>query len=1021
MTKRAFLFSLGFLLCAAAPAFAQQKTITGKVTNEIGAPLSDVSVVIKGTRTGTTTNADGGYSIRADIGQVLQFRFIGTAPIERTVGAQDVIDVQLRRVATQLNEVLVTALGQTTQERALGYSTQIVQGSNIAATQRTNFVNSLQGRIAGVEVNNTSGVPGASSSIILRGISSISSSNQPLMIIDGLPMDNKTMHTAMLASGRPGSQNSFENRFVDFTNRAADLNPEDIDRIVVLKGPEASALYGIDAANGAIVITTKRGQAGVSAMEYSNSFGYSQTRVTPKLQRAYGPSAVGSSVGYFYFGNAYPAGTTFYNNVSGFFRTGLTQHHNIAFSGGAADRALSYRVSGSLAQEEGVVRNTNLGKYNLTGSSTAHVTSWLTADLSMLYTNEANRQPYKGDNSPLLDALMWPQTDDARNYLTPAGTRRQITNLSLGSEYDNPYFNVYRNRIDGKTNRILSNLGLSVTPFSWGYVKTQLGVDSYANQNLILRDPQSAYGFTWNGVLDIADDVTRNLTSQTILNFNTYAITKDFEISGLLGNAVRDEKSVVDALTGQDFLDPNFVSMNNTTQRFNQTTITQRRLVSGFGQATLDFRHYVYLTLTGRNDWTSTIPRGRNSFFYPSVSTSFVFSDAFPSISRYATGKIRAAYAEVGRDAKPYSYRPALEYKLTSYGGYGYSFWGPNRNLKPEFAKSWEFGTELGFLDDRLGLDATYYSKRTFDQIVQNVRGSYGTGFILFNLNGASTKNAGVELTVRGAPVTGENFGWDVLANFDKSRGKTLGLPNQLPESYNSDTWVYGNVRNGTMPGISTRSLTGTFYLRNKNGKLLIDPTTGLPLRSGDFLNRGYDRQPDFMIGLTNTLRYKKASLSFLVDVRRGGDIFNATEHFLTTRGLSERTLDRWEPRVIDGVLRDGKENTDTPTQNTIVIVPALNTTYYSLISEELFIEKNINWLRVRDVTLSYPVPSRILPNGSVFLTATDPLLWTNYSGLDPIGAATTVATGGSGSQGIDYGAFPLPRTVSFGVRTTIR
>ena len=1004
------------LLLLASPALAQQKTVTGKVTSEIGSPMADVQVVIKGTSTGTSTNGEGNYLIQAAPGQVLVFRFIGTAPIERTVGAANTIDVQLRRVATNLDAVVVTALGQTTAQRSLGTAQQFVEGAEVAQTQRMNFVNALQGRVAGVEVTQTSGTPGASSSITIRGISSISSSNQPLMIIDGLPLDNKTMHTNVFASSRGGSPNSFENRSVDFTNRAADINPDDIENMVVLKGPEASALYGIDAANGAIVITTKRGRAGTGGLEYSNSFKAEQTRGYPAIQQVYDSSGAGSS-SLLYWGDPYAPGTRFYDNADGFFRSALSQLHNVAFSGGSADQKVNYRLSGSIGRQEGFVPNTAYKRYNVTGATQAQVTSWLNTDLSMLYTFADNQQAFKGANSPLLGLLVWPQTDDAKDWLSPAGTRRRITNISAGAEYDNPYFMVNKNRIDSKNNRIVSNLGLTVTPFAWGYLKGNIGVDAYTNQNLIVRHPESASGFSWNGVLDVANDVTRNLSAQTLFNFNSYAITDDFAITGLVGNSVNDQKSMTDAMTGQDFLDPNFVSVNNTNQRFSQSTTTQRRLVSAFAQATVDFRRYLYLTVTGRNDWTSTIPQERNSFFYPSISTSFIFSDAFPSVANFMTGKLRFAYAEVGRDAKPYSYRPALEYKVTSYGGYGYGFWGPNKALKPEFAKSFEVGSDLTFLGDRLGIDATYYSKKTYDQIVQNIRGSYGSGFILFNLNGAYTKNAGLELTVHGIPVVRGDFTWDVVANFDKSKGKTLALPNALPESYNSDTWLYGNVRNGTMPGLSTRSLTGTFYLRNKDGKLLIDPTTGLPLRSTDFIDRGYDRQPDFTVGLSNGFRYKAMSLNFLVDFRRGGDILNATQHYLTARGLTPRTLDRWEPRVVDGVLRDGRENSANPTPNNIVIVPALNTAYYTAISEELFIEQDINWVRLRDITLNYQLPVRILPNASVFVTATDLFLLTNYSGLDPIGSATTVATGGSGSAGIDYGGFPIPRGISFGTK----
>jgi len=242
-------------------------------------------------------------------------------------------------------------------------------------------------------------------------------------------------------------------------------------------------------------------------------------------------------------------------------------------------------------------------------------------------------------------------------------------------------------------------------------------------------------------------------------------------------------------------------------------------------------------------------------------------------------------------------------------------------------------------------------------------------------------------------------------------------LPNALPESYNSDSWVYGNVRNGTTPGSSTMSLTGHFWLRNKDGKLLISPTTGLPIASTDFIDVGYDRQPDFTVGVTNSFRYKALSLSFLLDLRRGGDIMNATEHYLTVKGLSKETKDRWTPRIIDGVLQDGKEYSANPTPNNIVIVPALNTDYYTNMSEEMFIEQDVNWLRLRDITLNYTLPQRILPNASVFITGTDLFMLTNYTGLDPLSSASNPATGGSGSVGIDYGSFATPRAISVGAK----
>ncbi len=1011
------------LLVSPALAVAQGTgVIRGRVSDVMsGAPLAGAQISVDGTRIGALSRADGTYAITGapQGSQFLSVRRVGYTPqrIAVTVSgaAAAAQDFALRAVPTSLNEVVVTALGETAQKRSLGTAQQSVQGVDIVQTQRENFVNALQGRVAGVEVVSTSGVPGASSSITIRGVSSISSSNQPLFIIDGLPMDNKTLHTGVLASASSGAT-SFENRGVDFTNRAADLNPDDIESLVVLKGPEAAVLYGIDAANGAIVITTKRGKAG-GGLQYSNNFRVSTVRARPEIQRVYGPQeALGTST-FLYWGQPYPSGTQFYDNIDGFFQSATSQKHNLTFSGAAADSRINYRLASAVTNEEGVVPNDKYERINLTGASQAQVNDWLNVDLSMNYTYADNNQSFKGAGGPLIGLLVWPQTDRAADYLTPAGNRRRLTTLSQGAEVDNPYFNVSKNFNSSKNNRIIANLGLTIAPFSWGNLKTNIGTDTYAIQTEILRHPESTWGVGSNGIIDVANDNTRSSNVQTLLNFHSRAITRSISISGLLGNQINDYKSTVDASVGRDFLEPDFVSVNNTNLRSSSTRIAQRRLIGLFGRVTLDFNRYLYVTLDGRNDWTSTIPQESNSFFYPGVSTSFVFSDAFPAVGKFMTGKLRAAYAEVGKDARPYAYRPSLEYKPTAYGGYGYGFWGPNRNLRPEFARSYEFGTELSFLDNRLGLDATIYRKQTKDQIVDNIRGSYATGFILFNLNGAVTRNEGLELTIRGTPVRRNDVSWDFVTNFDRSRGRVRALPYELPESYNSDTWLFGNVRNGTAPGLSTRSLTGQFYLRNDAGDVLISPTTGLPLRSSSFIDRGYDRHPDFTVGVTNTFRYKRATLSALVDIRKGGDVFNATEHFLTARGLSMRTLDRNEPRVVEGVLRDGKENSANPTRNSIVIIPAVNTNYYLAISEELFIEKDINWLRLRDVTLSYALPEGRFKRASLFVTGTDLFLFTNYSGLDPIVSGNTAATGGSGAAGIDYGNFPIPRAIQFGLK----
>ncbi|MFD1255984.1 SusC/RagA family TonB-linked outer membrane protein [Mucilaginibacter terrae] len=1025
-----------FLLCLGSTVAMAQSKITGKVTSgDDGMPLPGVTIKIKGSNAATQTGLAGDYSITANSGQVLVFSFVGYFTQEKTVTNGAAINVTLDPDSKNLNEVVVTALGQTAQKRTLGTSQQTVKGADIAGTQRENFINSLQGRVAGVEVNSSSGVPGASTNITIRGVSSISGSNSPLFVVDGLPIDNKTLNTGVLVSDNSATT-AFSNRGVDFTNRASDINPEDIESLVVLKGPEAAALYGIDAANGAIVITTKRGKPGEGRIDYSNSFRLEKLRAKPEIQSTYGlgTNGVGNTISslsgaYEYFGPEYPSGTKLYDNVENFFQTGFTQKHNLAFSGGT-DKA-TYRLSTSYTNQNGVVPKSVYDRINVTGASQATINNWMKADLSMSYEYANNDQPLKGNIGPLIGLLDWPQTDDAQNYLNLSGTRRYLA-LAPGltaTEVDNPYFSINKNINNTKNNRFLTNLGLTITPFKWLNLKTNVGIDAYNNKLLLLRHPESRAGFARQGTIDVATDITRNFNLQNLLSLTPQKLTKDLTFDALLGFSMQDLKSDVNAAFGENFYDPNFVSLNNTlnTSRGLKSTITQRRLVSFFSRATVNYKNYLYITGTVRNDRTSTIPIERYSFYYPGVSTSFVFTDAVPWLKKYFTyGKLRAAYAAVGKDARPYAYVPALENKPTVGGGYGYGFTGPNPNLSPEFAKAFEVGTELSFLNDRLGLDVTVYRKTTTDQIVNDIRGSYATGFVLFNLNGASTLSKGLEITLRGKPVSSKDFNWDVLANFSANRAIVKSLPNGIPEAYVSDASLYANIRTGNTIGNSTRALTGQFYLRNSSGQLLITPGTGLPVRSTLFTNNGYDRNPKFSIGLSNTFRYKAWSLSFLLDIRKGGDVLNATQHFLTTVGLSTLTEDRLQSRVIPGVLQDGRENSSSPTVNNIAVTPYYQNGYYTNVSEELFIEKNINWIRLRDMTLNYNLPQKLIKrqnfvkNASVFMTATDLFLITNYTGLDPVVNGNTAAVGGSGAVGIDYGNFPIPIGLNFGLRVTL-
>ncbi|RKS55370.1 TonB-linked SusC/RagA family outer membrane protein [Gillisia mitskevichiae] len=1027
MEKRLLLILLCFI---GMQAFAQERMLTGTVMDGKGLPVTGASVYIKDTNKGTVTNMDGKFTLNApeNIDAILVISSLGFDTQELKLGTQTTFNVTLVENLEGLDEVVVTALGIKREKKALGYSVTEIKGEAIAETQRENFVNGLAGRVAGVEVNSTSGLPGASTSIVIRGISSLSGSNQPLFVVDGLPISNNTTSTAIFASSVSGT--SFDNRGVDFTNRAADINPEDIESVTILKGPEAAALYGIEAASGAIVITTKRGKAGKTRIDYSNSFRIDRIVEYPDIQQTYDRGAGGytneGNEELYYFGEPYPEGTKFYDNVKNFFQDAYTQKHNLSISGG--NEKSQYRISASHTDAEGFVPTTGLEKLNLSTAITAEFNDFLSADVTFDYTRSDNDQTFRGSGGPLLHLLLWPSTDDASNYLTPGGARRDYADYSNAVE--NPFFNVNKNIFNSLTDRYKLNTQVTATPLKWLKFVGQVGVDYFTTKNTIVRHPESNTGKDYGGIFDQALVTTRNLTFQYYTQITPPNLFNDkLKTDIKIGSAVYDYNTFSAAAGGQDFQAPDLWSINNTdldTHRaFNN--LTERRLVGAFASLNASYDNMLYLTLTGRNDWSSTLPKKNNSFFYPSAGLSFIFTELealkpFKDVLTY--GKLRASVAQVGKDARPYSIRPFYTNALTTGGGFRYGFTGPSLDLKPEMTTSYEYGIELKLFNNKLGIDATYFNKNSVDQIVQNLRLSYATGFVLMTFNAGEIQNEGIELQLNATPVETENFSWDVLANYTKNWSELVSLPGDVSEFYNSDTWLYGNVRVGSRVGGSLTTFTGYDYERNEQGDVLINPSNGLPLLdTSEWIVVG-DRNPDFTMGVTNSLRYKNLSLNFLLDFRVGGDVYNATEHYLTTRGLSKRTLDRETPRIVTGVLKDGNENTGTPTENNIPIDLYRNSTYWSSIyPHQSFIEKDINWMRLRDVTLSYNFPAsaleraKFIRSASVFVTGTDLFLWTNYSGLDPVASGNSAAVGGAGGAGLDYGNFPLPRGLNIGMR----
>lgn len=1051
-----------FLGLALLPALglAQDRQISGKVFDGDGTPLPGAGVLVKGSTRGTTTNGNGEYRIPVAQGATLIFRMIGTETKEVPVGAQSVIDVTLPNASSSLSEVVVTALGITQERRALGYSIAQVKGQDVAEAQRDNFLIALQGRVAGLSMTPTSGVPGASVSIQLRGASSIGGNNQPLYVVDGLPIDNRTFGQGALVSDRPNRDN-------DYLNRAADINPSDIESITVLKGPEAAALYGIDASAGAIVITTKKGRSGAGRITYDNRFQTTEVYRFPEIQTTYGRGTLGyANVAQNSFGPRFPEGTQRFDNAGSFFQKGFTQVHNLAVEGGG--ETATYRLSTGYTDQSGTVPTTGFKRLSVRLSGTAKINSKLDAETSFTYVNSQVKKALRSTNGFLIGLLLWPANDDASVYLNPDGSRRTLLGSLSQNETDNPFFTVNKNRNGDQTNRTIANVQLTYRPAPWVTVVGRVGADIYSTQSNLFLHRESwqgnsiappSGGYTSQGSVENAVENSQLLNGNLLATFTRQVGKLNAKL--LVGTTFDDRNYKVTTSYGEKTFLPDYNSLNNTDPVTQRTKYTQRqqRLVSALGNLTLDYDGLLILTLTGRNDWSSTLPIANRSFFYPSAALAFNVSD-LPGL-KGNTGaldyaKLRASYGQTGKDAPPYQVLSSLVPQTTTGGGFAYGFFGGNPNLKPERGQSYELGTELEFLKGRIGVDFAYYSKTLSQQIVTQ-RLSYGTGYIFGLLNGGTFNNQGVELQLRGRPVKTADFGWDVTFNFTKLKTNVSNLPADQPEYYNSDTWLYANARAsafvGNLPdyyprksnvggvevnnpayfGInwdyyqrgmgSATAIGGYAYARNKNGDVLINPASGLPIVNNLFLPIG-DRNPDFTIGLQNSFRYKSLRLSVLLDLRKGGDVFNGTAMYLWRSGLSTKSLDRETPVTFKGVLRDGREDSDNPTPNSIQIVPILRSLdYYSSIPESEFVEKDVNWLRLRDVSLSYDLPAawlsrtKFLKQASVFVNGTDLFLLTNYTGADPNVNGTTATSGGVGAGGFDFGTLSLPRGMAFGVR----
>jgi TonB-linked SusC/RagA family outer membrane protein len=1025
-------------------AFAQDRIVSGTITSsDDGSALPGVNVILKGTTTGTASDADGKYSMSVPAnGGTLVFTFIGLSTSEVEIGDRSIVDVALDADITQLSEVVVTALGIETQKRSLGTSVAQINSDKIADTRQTNVVNSLTAKVAGVRIQSSSGMVGASSSIFIRGMTSFTQSNQPLFVVDGIPMDNTGGNIAL----QTGVSNS---------NRAIDLNPDDIESMSILKGPAAAVLYGSRAVSGAIIITTKKGTSGQkSSVSFTSNYNMVEVNRLPKYQNQYaqglggifdpnaldswGPKIEGQTVKN-YLGNEETL-TAYPNNVDDIFKRGSNFQNSINFSGG--NEKSNFLVSYSNLKEDGVIKNNELTRNTFKVNVRSQLTNKLNVEGSANYFNTRSQRTPNGNQqaNPLFRGYFLPRSFSLGNYAyeLPNGSQSYFDPTT-----DNPLWSIANNTYEDRVDRIMGYVSLGYDFTDWLNLNYKIGTDAYL-ENIKAID---AVGGKGNGFTSPAQTGgTRDANAfvqqtSSYLNLTANKEFGDFSTSLLVGNEINQSylrNQYVNAV-GASVDGFGQVTSYTTYVPFNDEDT--RRLVGIYAQATVGYKNFAFLTINGRNDWSSTFVKEKNSFFYPAINGSFIFSDAFPVLKEnnfFNFGKVRASAVKVGREATLYStdtyfgksnptngFGPQIIFPFRNQQGYSLSNTSGNPDLGPEFTTSSEIGVELGFFQNRITTDFAYFNTHSTD-IILDAPTSPASGFTTQTRNAGELKTYGYELTLGVVPVKTPNFTWEINANWSKIVNNVVAIDPLVNSIFlGGFTTPQTQLQAGQPYGV----IVGNGFNRDAAGNLLITSTgagAGQPTTNNAVVQVIGNPNPDWTGGITNTLGYKGISLSFLLDIRKGGDVISRNLRDLRFRGVVEETGDRDNLYLIEGVMRDPVDNTDgtpralldgegNPVPNTIGLTAQQYwTSLYNTQGEAMVFDAS--WVRLRELSLSYSLPKALLgktPFGSVQLVLTGRNLFLyapNYPHLDP----EVNSQGVNNSQGIDFNT--LPQTRSYGV-----
>lgn len=1042
--KAQLLFFMALLFAGTSWA---QTQVSGTVTDKSsGESLPGVTVVVDGTGTGVFTDLDGRFSLQADpSSDALVFSFVGYNTTRIKLDGNTTVNVKLES-GVALDEVVVTALGVSREKKALGYSVQELGNDAFTQAKTENVVRSMTGKIAGVQVTSGTSI-GSSSKILLRGASSITGDNQPLFVVDGVPMDNSDYSTADQQRSAGG---------YDYGNAIQDLNPDDIESVSVLKGPAAAALYGSRASNGAIVITTKSG-AGYQAsgkrglgVSVSSSVMFNDVYVLPDYQNSYGggpgtawvdtigghpipdygydgswgPALDGTLVRhwdswYDYegdedFGVARPWAPT-ESDVEEFFQTGVTYSNNFSVTG--ASDVSSFRLSYTNHSQTGVYENSSLNRNTLSFAGANQVSEKLKASVSANYVQSIGEgRPLTGYGESVMSQFtQWGQRqlsmDRLRNYMNPDGSHRTWNRNSVTDAsphyWDNPFWERYMNVQNDQRDRVFGNITLNYQINDVFSLMGRALTDFYIDR----REERIAVG----GVREpYYSEYTRQLQETNLDAYLNFAkdLNDDLNITGFLGvnRRIRDYKSL-GAYTLGGLNTAGLYTVTNGAAGYEVLDYQDQKVVNSvLGSVSLGFQRTLFLDITGRNDWSSTLPTENNSYFYPSATASYVFSEVV-DIPALSFGKVRLGWAQVGNDTDPY--RTGVTYAINTNFGSSGSATVPNAqnnpNLRPEITSSFEAGVEANFFLDRLRLDFTYYNSTTKD-LIFNVPVSAASGYSSTVLNAGETNNKGIELALSGTPVMTEDFRWDIGFNFAKNQNELISLADGVE-----------NIRYTSLFGVTLEARPGqplgTFYgydfLYDDAGNKLVDDD-GFYLYTDEVVPIG-TILPDFTGGVNTTLQYKNLSFYALVDFQKGGSIHSYSNQWGKYSGTLAETAEnniREEGIVVEGVYASTGE------ANTSVIGAQdhffANQGYVIHAADQY----DASFVKLREMRLDYNLPSDMtsgLPfsNISVGVFGRNlAILHKNVPHIDP-----EVATSASNVQGFEGGQLPAERTIGINLK----